>query len=452
VLQPPVNENYCATVFALDRFVDLPNCANVKHAIIQNAAVVVGKDEPAGRLGLFFPVETALSAEFLAANNLYREATLNADPTKRGFFEENGRVKAVRFRGHKSEGFWIPLEALSYITSGGDEQGVDLALMTSFDRIGKHEICRKYFSRRNPGKLSSNQTAKEKLVDTIVRGQFAFHPDTPKLARHIEEIRPSDYIVITDKWHGTSAVFGRLLVKKKLNIFLRALAAVGVPVQTTQYEDVWSSRKVVKGVGAPKDNVNHYYASDVWGDVFERVRPAIPDGYTLYGEIVGYTKDGKPIQAWGDKVWAYGCAPGVNQFFVYRVTYTPSDSPAIELSWDQMVAFLQRQGLQHLPVLYRGLAGGFLPGETDPKQWNRLFMASVDRLVQNRPDIYNPGLPAEGVVIRVEDGACPVRAYKCKSFDFLEGETKALDMGQENMEDEEGSVDENRNEAEEAVR
>ena len=112
--EKPKNPNYAATVVKLDQFVKLDNCDNVQAAIIFSNSVIVGKNCQAGDVGLFFPVECALSHEFLSNNNLYRHSQFgNIDATKTGFFEQNRRIKAMRFRGNKSEGFWIPLSSLS---------------------------------------------------------------------------------------------------------------------------------------------------------------------------------------------------------------------------------------------------------------------------------------------------------------------------------------------------
>ncbi len=37
---------------------------------------------------VFFPAESVLAPDFLKLNNLYRNSALNADTTKKGFFEE----------------------------------------------------------------------------------------------------------------------------------------------------------------------------------------------------------------------------------------------------------------------------------------------------------------------------------------------------------------------------
>lgn len=96
-LGTPKNRNYAAVVVALQNFVDLPNCDNVKAALIFGNSVIVGKDTKTGDVGVFFPVETQLLREFLANNNLFRKPEWgNVDQEKKGFFEEHGRVKAKR--------------------------------------------------------------------------------------------------------------------------------------------------------------------------------------------------------------------------------------------------------------------------------------------------------------------------------------------------------------------
>jgi hypothetical protein len=64
------------------------------------------------RYGIYFPVECKLSDEFLKNNNLYRHNEKNINIEKKGYFEDNGRIKAAKFRGHISNGFFIELESL----------------------------------------------------------------------------------------------------------------------------------------------------------------------------------------------------------------------------------------------------------------------------------------------------------------------------------------------------
>lgn len=71
----------------------------------------------------------------MANNNLYRKHEHgNKFPDKApGYFDETGRIRALKLRGVKSEGIFLPLSSLDYI-------GVDLSNIVpgsqDFDTIG----------------------------------------------------------------------------------------------------------------------------------------------------------------------------------------------------------------------------------------------------------------------------------------------------------------------------
>ena len=460
-LAPPKNPNYCATVVELKHFVPLSGCDNVQAALIFGNQVIVGKDAKPGDIGLYFPVETALSGEFLAANDLYCKPEYgNRNPEKKGFFEKHGRVKCVKFRGHRSEGFFIPLTALNMLaryTKSPDEIEISdivfasvtgryglLAPGAEFDELAGHEICRKYVPARNPGRLASNAAPRAKRADVILPGQFAYHIDTAKLDRNIHKLQPSDIISITEKWHGTSAIFAHVLVERPLKWYERCLAALGIRIEKTCYDYVWASRRVIKGVGGQaRESVVHYYKSDIWGEVHKEVKDSIPKGYTLYGEIVGFTQDGAAIQ----DGYHYGCNPslanplGKHRFLVYRVTYTNPEGVVLNLSWPQIREFCAARGLETVKEVYYGYADDLLAAHRDPEyfpgspeMWQQDFLYNLkDNFVEDKMCPHNPGMPAEGVVLRIERGT-EFEAYKCKSFAFLQLESKQLDKGAVDLE------------------
>jgi hypothetical protein len=427
-LETPSNKNYAATVVALDRFAPLANADRLQAALIFGNSVIVSLDAKPGDLGLFFPLETALSREFLSANNLFRKPEWgNADATQKGYFEEHGRIKAVKFRGNKSEGFWIPLASLGYL-------GIDLGSLQpgdEFDKIGEHEICRKYQPKQNPTSLRTSQGRKPKAEDRIVEGQFHFHVDTENLRRNIGKVQPEDWVSISDKWHGTSAVFAHVLVKRELPWWERGLAALGVAVQREEYAHVWSSRRVVKGVAEETTpGAVHFYDSDIWGVVGKEIRDLIPKGYTVYGEIVGWTPEGGAIQPG----YHYGCAPGTHRFLVYRVTTTNPDGRVLELSWLQMKEWTRRVGLEMVQELFYGRAsnlhyqigGDWYDGllKTIEVQWLRDQMCPHNCME----------VPAEGIVLRIERLA-ECEPLKLKNYRFLEWESKELDKGEVGLEE-----------------
>lgn len=425
---PPKNSNYCATVVRLSRFIQLDNCDNVKAAIIFGNSVIVSKDSQEGALGLFFPVETALSREFLGANNLFRKAEWgNVDPSKTGYFEEHGRVKATKFRGHKSEGFWIPLESLRFL---GDPS--DLPEGAEFDTLDDHSICRKYVAK-STHRFGGRSNA-PKTKDRLIEGQFAFHYETSNLRKACDRILPTDWVTITDKWHGTSAVFANVLVTRPLRWWERLLQAFHIPVGTQEYAFVWSSRKVVKGVGVPRKTGEGFHGN-IWDAVAVEVRECVPKGFTLYGEIVGYDDNGKQIQ----KDYTYGCAPGTHRFLVYRITFTNVDGFVVELPFSQVQQFCEKYGLESVKLLWEGTAESLYAGKARQASTTaELFLKEVESLfVQDKSCPHNDNkVPAEGVVVRI-DRLQTSEAYKCKNFAFLQRETTLLDKGEVDTETEE---------------
>src|SRR4051794_34405064 len=97
-LSPPKNANYCAKVVQVGNVYPLAKCDNIAGTMIFGSQVIVSKDTKEGDIGLFFPVGTALSQEFISNNNLYRKAEYgNLDPeAKGGFFEQHGRVRCMK--------------------------------------------------------------------------------------------------------------------------------------------------------------------------------------------------------------------------------------------------------------------------------------------------------------------------------------------------------------------
>lgn len=446
-LKEPVNKNYAATVVELKTLLPLAGCDNVQAAVIFGSSVIVAKSAQVGQIGLFFPIETALSHEFLAANSLYRKAEYgNADPEASGFFEQHGRVRAMKFRGHKSEGFFVGLESLAYLGGATNEA---LKVGGVLDTIDGHEICRKYVPRgaAKPGQVTGERKDKGgQLKDMIVDGQFTLHFDTENLRRNADKILPTDVISVSDKWHGTSVVVGKPLVRRALSPLEHIARWLGVGVRGQEYGLVYSSRKIIKAVGGVEQTQhNSFYTDDIWGMVAREVEHLVPNGFTLYGEIVGHTPSGAPIQG----RYAYGCSPGTHKFMVYRVTAKTPSGTQLELSWPQMLEFCSKCGLDHVPQLYYGVASALFADETyspalsmntsdqsaSLAAWQSSFVKQLETLyVRDQDCPYNAkGVPAEGVVIRI-DRLHQCESYKLKSFRFLETESKLLDKGEIDVE------------------
>ena len=157
-----------------------------------------------GDKGIYIPTDIQLSQEFCDANHLCRK-TKDGEPDT-GYMDENKRnVKAIKLRGEKSDGIYLPLTCL--------ETFMDISTLKVGDTIGEPYV-RKYIPRgiKNArGPREGNRTRKHK---TPIAPLFAEHADTEQLVYHLGEFRENDLVEITLKIHGTSQRTGYLPVLK----------------------------------------------------------------------------------------------------------------------------------------------------------------------------------------------------------------------------------------------
>jgi len=314
-----------------------------------------------------------------------------------------------------------------------------LELGVEFNKIGDLEICRKYVPKNlRMGGMGGNAkkgVKKFRKEDLILDGQFRFHYDTAQLKRNLHQLELDTPISISDKWHGTSVVVGHLLTKRILRWYEKLAKKVGLKIQEEEYGIVAASRRVVKSVaGEVSQDKNHFYDTDLYSLIGQEIADRIPKGFTVYGEIVGYTPKGSAIQ----KHYGYRCAPGTHRLMVYRVTMTNHNGNVIELSWENLKDFCKWMGFEHVIELWKGTPQTFLDAKgvevaLESENWRGAFLATLSEEFLEKKCPYNNGAPNEGVVIRI-DRLQESEAYKLKSFAFLEHETKMLDEGAEDLE------------------
>ena len=471
------NSNYCAMVVALSTFTDIPGRDRIKTAIIKNYKVIVGNDSKEGDIGLFFPVETALSPLFLASNNLHTTSELNGDPSKKGFFSEKGRVRCQRFGGAPSEGFFIPLNSLAAFTSEYNSLNVG----DSFNSIDGIEVCKKYIiPTKNNGSTAKGESRKKAVkISRIVEDQFRFHNDTENLRYYSHKVNPNDLISISNKIHGSSFIVSNLLttvsswqqllasklpsvpkISKKKKLLAKLLTPIfnkyidfgnyllNKQSSKTQYDIIWASRRVIKNEGFC-DNASNYYDCDIWGLVAEKIKDVIPKGITIYGEVFGFLPSGGAIQQVGGQAFDYCCAPKTWDFIVYRMTSTNVDSKVIELSWPQILEFAKTWGLKTPETYYYGLAKNYAPEIPTETHWHENFLNKLEADFMNDRDcpLCANTVPEEGIVVSI-DALYNRLSLKLKQKRFLSKETEELDKGNIDMESIDDSVGGASNEAE----
>lgn len=414
-LEQPVNANYAAVVVQIAAINKLDNCDNVVGVPVLGYQAIVSKDTQIGDIGIVFPAETQLSDEFCRVNNLYRHADKNVDPEAKGYIEDNRRVRAMRFRGHRSDALFLPIDSLFYT---GFDTGA-LKVGDVFDKLRSHEICQKYVVKQPASRVEKN---KEKAKVRRVDAKFLPpHFDTDNYFRNKDSIPAGTELIVTAKLHGTSVRLANTLVKRKLSWLDKLAKRFGIAVKEFEYDYIAGSRRVIKD---PADNDHdHYYKSDIWTESLDKVRGMLPEGFVVYGELVGWAGD-SPIQT----NYTYGMPKGTNELYVYRVAQINTQGLLTDLSWNQVREFCKDRGLKTVPFF-----GVYNTFDMDDALEDFLDSRFADDFPYAEcPPLDSPKLVDEGVVIRV-DGLAPY-LLKAKSPIFFEHETKLLDKGVVDME------------------
>lgn len=487
------NPNYLATICQIENLYPIEGADRLMRTVINGNDMVVSKDMKIGDIVVYFPVETAICEQFLSANNLYElsEAHRNANfaeveelikyantaeddydakqsmamaKSMCGFFNKRGRVRMLKLRGQYSMGFVIPVESLR--KAFPDLTAVYGEIGTQFNYVGDTQFCWKYVPITNTvankhcnpkdGRWKKLMKRTRERFDKLIEGQFEFHYDTKKLEGEMHNIKPDQVVSVSVKVHGTSVILSNILCNRKLSFWEKVKKFFGCEVQTTEYSNIYSSRKVIKNRYL-NENGRDYYGSDIWGCVNSVFSQFISPGMTVYGEIVGYIEDSSQmIQSKHD----YGCNVGQWKFMPYRITLTDETGAKTEMNVEEVQTWtnliLENYGdtlayctgeqrydikdcLMPMNVLYHGplkdmysdldvenhFHENLLERMKNDKEW--LLMEKNEPMCKNK-------VPREGVVIRIDDDICP-RAWKLKSKAHYNLEALAHDNDEVDMEE-----------------
>lgn len=412
-LEVPENENYAATIVQIDKVVKLKAnkeamqqaCDNVVGAPLLGFQAIVSKDTEPGTMGILFTAETQLSDDFVKNNNLYRHSEKNKDTDQAGYIEDNRRVKAVRFRGHKSSALFMPLTSLAY--TGVDIE--DFEVGDVFDQLNGHEICKKFVRKVVVPRTEKNKAKVFRRVDEKFLPE---HYDTDNYWRNKHAVKGNQQVIVTQKLHGTSIRIGNTIVIRKLKLIDRIAQKLGAQVVTKEFDHVYGSRKSIKDPNNP--NQNHFYEMDLYSEEGKKYDDLIPENFIVYGELIGWLPTGAAIQ----KNFTYQIPEGTNELYVYRVAVVTNQGLLVDLSWEQVKEFCRDRELKHVPELWKGMHKYFDVDEWIDKKYAEMGIKNAVPLAKESP-------VDEGVCVRV-DGIAPY-ILKAKSPLFFEHETKMLD-------------------------
>ena len=440
------NINYLAKVIDITNFLPHPNAERMKIAQVGGYKVCVGIDEPIGRY-VYFPVNSEINPNLLSYCNLYRHTEKNTNTEKAGFFNDNGRVTAIKLRGFPSEGFLLPFEQLeNFIADTLNLKLSDIENNTDFDIAveGNKEfwICKKYIVVHQTAQGQPNSNKRQKKVarfNKVIDTQFHYHYDTVRVQNDKWAIAPDDIISVTEKVHGTSGISAYVLCKEKPSLINKIKGWFGNT--NIKYDYLYSSRSVIKNA-TETTNPGGYYSCDIWAEADKIIRPHLQKGMTIYYEIVGFLPTGKYIQ----KNYDYGCVPPEAEepfthekhfkVRVYRITMVNVDGYIHEFSAKEVQEWCKANDLIPVTEYYYGYAKDLYNIPVDDN-WTDAFWDTMANdknfyMERNSPSCSNK-VPHEGLVIKKEDMRS--RAWKLKCFAFLNGEQKELDAGEENIED-----------------
>lgn len=271
----------------------------VQMATCAGYIAVVDINHKDGELGIFFPYDGQLSSDMVRFNKLHRDDG--------GYLENNRRVKAIKLRGIKSEGVWLPISSLNwtknsdsrklpknYTKSGIINIEVNPSNLQEGDiltYLNNHRLCNKYVTKATKEKSKKSKSLISRIkgrwhsyISEKLNKMFPKHFDTENI-RHIILNRNNPIPIgidcyITIKLHGTSARSGFV---KKETIWSKWFGF------KPKYEYVLGTRNLI--LPHPKcDDKYRVVAHDL-------IKSKLNQGEIVYYEIVGYGENGKSIMS-----------------------------------------------------------------------------------------------------------------------------------------------------------
>lgn len=317
-----------ALAVELKEFHPIAGADRIQIARINGYNIVVGKDTKPGTQGLFFSTETptAISDWFLKEHDLYRR--LDKETGKNvsaGYFDSNGRVKAVKIRGVRSDGYFHQLNLKDYDLKVGDQ----------IDTLNGALLCYKYYSQETLRQMKQNG-GKAPVISSLPK-----HFETEHLRQTIKEIPIGATIIITEKYHGTSARTG--FVPDAHGKWYDKLVKWLFGATFRRYYYVTGSRNVIvidDSTGVKKD-VDYHGETSYRAKYHNQIKiMGLHPGEIIFYEILGYTENGAPIMAPHQDgndtiVYHYGNAERETSARVYRIAYLIG-AKLIDIDYDRM--------------------------------------------------------------------------------------------------------------------
>ena len=442
---------YCGYVVKVDHLRKHTNADRLQIATFFGNDTIVGMNTQYGDIGVYFPVDGQLSERFCAVNDLVRRKDENGKQVG-GYLDPDKRnIKALKLRGEKSDGLYLPITCLADFCKISD-----LKVGDTITVLNGETICQKYIPKRtNPGYRGSGR--KSQKSKTNYAPTFYEHVDTEQLAYNLDKFKPGDTIQLTLKMHGTSGRTGFLPVLKTKRTFLdKMFHRHGTDYY--EYDYVTGTRRVVLD-GVRKAG---FYDSDEWRlAMADKFANKLHKGEIVYYEIVGFQgPNGAPImsQVQNSKVkdpeftkqygaittFSYGCEQDSTyvepmhetgvwhpccEVYVYRMTMVNKDGDVVEYSPAQIKERCEQMGVHTVMEFETFIIPDMIQlpddvGSLQAVDAGEYVLRKVEQYFDG-PDPIGKTHVREGVVARILNRS-NFAVYKHKNFSFkvLEGIAK----------------------------
>ena len=452
--------SYCGYIVKVNKLRAHPNADKLQLLEVFGTEICVSLDVAVGDIGVYFPTDGQLSMEFCIENHMLRKLPDGTPDT--GYLDPDKRnVKAIKLRGERSDGIYLPIKCLDYCFDG-ESAKFALAVGDTITVVNGHDICQKYIPRHNPSKVREGNRTRKKRAP--IAPLFSEHADTEQLAYNLGAFKPGDEIEITLKMHGTSQRTGYLPV---LDRYCGPKFAIDIYARKGIFKFIKPSDKMVDWamkyltpiydwgyVSGTRRTVlenfdGGYYGSNEFREQHSKFfEGKLWKGESVYYEVVGFTHTGVPIMAdannkkMNDKdfikqygettTFSYGCHPlgwnnkdlGYNlghcepqsDIYVYRMTMTNEDGFVVEYTPDFMRYRCEQMGVKCVPVFWKGIVtGGF---DHDGVAYGAGDEAKgIAERFYDGPDPIGKTHIREGVVVRILNRP-KFCAYKHKNYNF----------------------------------
>ena len=436
--------SYCAYVVEVKELRKHTNADRLQIATFFGSDTIVDLNVHVGDKGVYFPVDGQLSERFCQVNDLVRRKDENGNQVGGYLDPEKRNVKAVKLRGEKSDGLYLPLTCLTDFCTISD-----LNVGDKIDVLNGEEICRKYIPRRQYSQHGSGDGSRRRAKINIAP-TFYEHVETEQLAYNLGKFRAGDIVQLTLKMHGTSQRTGYLpLVTEDKQNWIQKLFRMH-PHTHMEYGYINGTRRVVM---TPRNRNRGYYDDDSWREEMgKKFEGKLLRGEVVYYEVVGFQgtggapimgqvanskiKDKEFSKKYGDiTTFSYGCSqmgqyqpmitqgltgedceiPPCCELYVYRMTMVNEDGDVVEYSPAQIKYRCEQMGVNTVMEFETFI----IPADcTDPGEY---VVRKVEQYFDG-PDPIGKTHIREGVVARILNRN-NFAVYKMKNFDFrvLEG-------------------------------